>query len=73
MIGNMTSSLIFCFLLDFELSRDLILAKYKTGNYILELAIFSPTEAEKKKKIFFQTDFIYNHFEFADLNKSIIF
>ena len=48
MIGNMTSSLIFCFLLDFELSRDLILAKYKTGNYILELAIFSPTEAEKK-------------------------
>ena len=53
MIGNMTSSLIFCFLLDFELSRDLILAKYKTGNYILELAIFSPTEAEKKKKIFF--------------------
>ena len=52
MIGNMTSSLIFCFLLDFELSRDLILAKYKTGNYILELAIFSPTEAEKKKNFF---------------------
>ena len=62
MIGNMTSSLIFCFLLDFELSRDLILAKYKTGNYILELAIFSPTEAEKKKKFFFSNRFYLQSF-----------